>query len=160
MELYELLTQPSIFSTPARPFTELNSSADEHMLCLTADSKTIYFAGTNRKDGLGGDDVFESKFVNGKWSKPKVIESISSPRFTEVPLSVSADGKRLLIYEPDGNGKGIISYSDKTSKGWSKTKPFPASLNTSYFQSDAQMTPDGQGTVSYTHLTLPTIYSV
>ncbi len=135
-----------------RPLSTINSPADEQMLCLTADNKTMYFAATSRKDGLGGADVFMSKFANGKWSKPKLIKNICSSGFDEVPLSVSADGTRLILFEPVYNEKtdetkGMITYSDKTSKGWSKTKPFPSPLNRSYRQAGAQMTADGQGMI-------------
>lgn len=135
-----------------RPISAINSPADEHMLCLTADNKTMYFAGTSRRDGLGEDDVFMSKFANGKWSKPKLIKSICSPDYSEVPLSVSADGTRLILFEPVYNEKtdetkGMITYTDKTSKGWSKTKPFPYPFNTNYRQAGAQMTADGKGMI-------------
>gem|GEM_PF-1084976 len=150
LDLYELLTRPSDMVN-RRPITAANSSADEHMLCLTADDKTMYFAGDSRDDGIGSDDIFVSKYSNGKWSKPKVLKDICTP-YGEVPLSISADGKRLILYQPvyderTDETKGGITYSDKTSRGWSKTQPFPPPLNTSYWQADAQMTADGQGMI-------------
>ncbi len=150
LELYEILTRPSDMVN-RRPVSVVNSSADEHMLCLTADDRTLYFAGDGRADGVGSDDIFMSKFVNGKWSKPKVLKDIST-NYGEVPLSVSADGKRLILYQPiydekTDETKGGIAYSDKTSRGWSEPKPFPHPLNTNYWQADAQMTADGQGMI-------------
>jgi len=150
LELYELLTRPSDL-VAARPISAINSSADEHTLCLGADDKTIYFAGDARADGIGSDDIFVSKFSNGKWSKPKVLKEICT-NYGEVPLSVSADGKRLIMYQPvydekTDKTKGAITYTDKTSKGWAKPKPFPSPLNTNYWQADAQMTADGKGMI-------------
>ncbi len=150
LELYELLTRPSDMVN-RRPVSAANSSADEHMLCLTADDKTMYFAGDSRDDGVGSDDIFVSKFSNGKWSKPKVLKDICTP-YGEVPLSVSADGERLILYQPvyderTDQTKGGITYSDKNSRGWTEPKPFPHPLNTNYWQADAQMTADGQGMI-------------
>lgn len=56
---------------------EINSVSDEKFPFM-ADDGTLYFA-SNRADGLGGLDIYKTKFTGGKWTKPEnLIAPINS----------------------------------------------------------------------------------
>jgi len=139
-DLYELLNRPSD-KVGARTFSSINSSADEYGICLTADNKTMYFCGDERSDGMGSEDIFVSKYKNGSWSRPKLVNDLCT-KLSDAPLSVTADGTRMLVFQEGG-----IAYSDKKSKGWSKPVKFTAPINSHDWQADAQMTADGKGMI-------------
>lgn len=57
--------------------TDINSGSDEKFPFL-ADDGTLYFS-SNRAGGLGGLDVYKTKFVGGKWTTPEnLIAPINS----------------------------------------------------------------------------------
>jgi outer membrane protein OmpA-like peptidoglycan-associated protein/outer membrane protein assembly factor BamD (BamD/ComL family)/Tol biopolymer transport system component len=116
----------------------INTEGHEYAPVVTADGKTIYFCGRARKGSIGGEDIFVSKFINGVWQKPKVLQSINSPYNHEAPLAISADGIRMLLF-----ANSDIYYSDKTYTGWSIPRPFPVINRSDSWEADAYMTADG-----------------
>jgi len=61
------------WSKPKNLGPEINSAADEKYPFLHANGK-LYFS-SNRKDGLGGFDIYYSQEINGKWMKPILLKS-------------------------------------------------------------------------------------
>ncbi|MBM78355.1 MAG: hypothetical protein CL846_07720 [Crocinitomicaceae bacterium] len=122
-----------------KPEKYLNSTNDEYNPVPTLDNKELYFCGFNRKDGIGGEDIF----LFDKNSKDvSVINSLSTYDGNEAPLSISADGNTILIW--NNENKGDIYYSNKTINGWTEPVPFPAPINSDYYEGDAQLTSDGK----------------
>lgn len=116
----------------------INSDGHEYAPVITTDGKTIYFCGRGRKGNIGGEDIFVSKFRDGEWTEPELINSINSPYAHEAPLAISADGSRLLLY-----ANTDILFSDKTYTGWSIPRPFPSINRPDSWEADAFMTSDG-----------------
>ncbi len=112
-------------------------SGDEYVPILTADGKTLYFCGSDRDDNLGGEDIYVSHLVNGKWTTPKIVEKLSTEDANESPLSVSADGNTLILFK-----NGEIYSTEKTADGWSELKKFDV-LNFKDWNSDVCITADG-----------------
>ena len=133
-----------ILERPGKPLVleslgeNINTEGHEYAPVITADGKTLYFCGRGRKGNIGGEDIFMSKFEDGKWVKAELLNSINSPYAHEAPLAISADGLRLLLY-----AKTDIYYSDKTVTGWSIPRQFPAINKTDSWEADAFMTADG-----------------
>jgi len=117
---------------------KINTKGHEYAPVVTADGKTLYFCGRKREGSIGGEDIFVSKFKNGSWTKPELIEGINTPLAHEAPLAISADGNRLLLYANQD-----IYYSDKTFSGWSRARPFPAVNTEKYWEADAMTSSDG-----------------
>ncbi len=116
----------------------VNTEGHEYAPVVTADGKTLYFCGRGREGNIGGEDIFVTKFKDGNWTKPELLNSINTPYAHEAPLAISADGERLLIY-----ANTDIYYSDKIATGWSIPVPFPSVNKTNSWEADAYMTSDG-----------------
>ncbi|MFN8256645.1 MAG: OmpA family protein [Bacteroidales bacterium] len=134
--LRENLPEPNIVSISPR----INSSGDNYAPVLSADEKTIYFCGRNRKDNLGNEDIFSSAFENGEWSKPVLVKGLNRKKENEAPLAISPDNKILITYK-----KGDLWFSSANSeKGWNEPKPIN-SINTPEFtEIDATFSADGK----------------
>ncbi len=104
---------------------------------ITADNKTMFFCGENRKDNLGGEDIYVSHYRDGKWQKPHVVDDLSTIFGNEAPLSVSADGNTLLYFS-----NGDVYMSQRTKDGWSYPKEIKE-INSDWWDADAFITADG-----------------
>ncbi|MEA2041814.1 MAG: OmpA family protein [Bacteroidota bacterium] len=140
-KLTQLLKQKNTGSyKPNKLAGEVNTKGWEYAASVTADGKQLVFCGRNREGNLedGMEDIFYSKKKNGKWTKPVLVSDLSTSYMNEAPLSISADGTRMLMFS-----EGDIYYSDKTQKGWTRKKIFPQLNLYEAWEADAMMTADG-----------------
>ena len=122
-----------------KPMKYLNTTNDEYNPVPTLDNKELFFCGFNRKDGFGGEDIF---LFDKSTKAVSVISSLSTYDGNEAPLSISADGNTILIW--DNENQGDIYYSNKTVNGWTDPIPFQEPINSEYYEGDAQLTSDGK----------------
>lgn len=104
------------------PIKQINTKdGDEHSPVMAIDNTCLYFCASKRKENLspGFQDIFACQIKDGFWEKPKILENVNEVTQNEAPLSITADGKKLLLFV-DGN----IFYSDKQNDKWSKPKSF------------------------------------
>src|SRR6266542_2151045 len=71
-KIIELLKAPSQ-NLEISNIDPINTPAGEYFPVITIDGKRIYFTGSDRKDGVGGEDIFYSDLMDGKWQKPKLL---------------------------------------------------------------------------------------
>jgi len=114
----------------------------EYVPVISADDKLLYFCGRERKDNIGGEDIFVSKKIKGIWTKAKIISDLSSKFSNDAPLSISTDGTSMLLFK-----SGEILYSEKTKQGWSESIRFPEQINGGKWQADAMISSDGKALV-------------
>lgn len=124
----------------------INTSADEYKPTPTADGWRLYFTGTGRPDGYGGEDIFVSELQNGQWQSAVNLGTNLNTKSYESINAVSADGNRLIIF---GNystslGHGDLFYIDKVLDGWGAVQHFPAPINSANWDCDGFMTSDGK----------------
>lgn len=127
----------------------INTEADEYEPIPKADGSTLYFTSNDRNDSNGGEDVYFSVHVEGKFQNAENLGSGINTDKNESLNSISADGNRIILF---GNyaasyGFGDNFYADKTSKGWSEIKHFPKPINSKSFDSDAMITSDGKAII-------------
>jgi len=103
---------------------------------ITADEKYIYFCGRNRKDNIGGEDIYVANLKSG--SPAKVVSELSSASNNEAPISISTDGTSMILFK---NGK--LYNSDKTNYGWNNAIELSNEINSSIWQADANISSDG-----------------
>jgi outer membrane protein OmpA-like peptidoglycan-associated protein len=115
------------------------NGGEEYGPVISADDKLLYFCGKDRADNIGGEDIFVSKVNNGNYSSAKIVPDLSSAISHDAPLSVSADGTKIILFK-----SGKLFYSDKTGKSWSEPIEFPAMINSANWQSDAVISSDGK----------------
>lgn len=124
----------------------INTQYPEYGPVISPDGKKLYFTGRDREDGIGGEDVFVSYFVNNSWTQAKLITGNINTESNEYMNSISADGNILVLFGNYENslGRGDNFYVEKTAKGWSEIKVFPPPINSQYWDADAFLTADGQ----------------
>lgn len=137
-----LSTLSSDFSSPhqpaAFPATVNTPKGDEFAPVLTADGSTLFFAGKNRPDNIGGEDVFVAHRAGSSWGKAYIEMTLSHTYGNESPLSVSPDGNTLLLFQ-----SGTLYRADRTAQGWTKQQ-MPAQFNSSSWQSDMMLAANGR----------------
>ena len=124
----------------------INTRAGEFMPLTSTDDRSLYFTGMNRMGGQGGEDIFVSTRENGEWKRAQAIPGQINTGNHEFGTSVAADGSRLVLFasRQDGMGNGDLYYADKGKGGFSSLTPFPAPLNSEYWDCDGFLTSDGK----------------
>lgn len=126
---------------------------------VTADGKIFVYT-SRRPDNIGGkidpsieeyyDDIYISEYdnISHEWGIAKNIGFPVNTEAHDANLSITPDGKKILIYKNiTGITKsGDIYYSDFKENGeWSEPKPFGNKyINSSYFETSACLTADGK----------------
>ncbi|MDD5570690.1 MAG: tetratricopeptide repeat protein [Bacteroidales bacterium] len=123
---------------------------------LTADGKMIIFT-SRRPDTKGGgidfntgqyyDDIYYSLWDDKtqNWKPAEGLEELNTPGF-DSPLSISPDGKMIFLYKNilGVTKSGDIYYSKLSPSGkWTNPKPMTGKINSSYFESSACLSGDG-----------------
>ena len=113
---------------------------DEYSPVISADDKTLYFTGKKRPDNLGGEDIYiAQKAGNNVWGKATMMMELSHTYGNEAPVSVSADGTTLLLFQG-----GVLYQAEKSAEGWYTPQRLPGSINNSSWQADASLASNGQ----------------
>lgn len=117
----------------------INTDAGEYVPVVTADDKTMYFCGNHRLDSIGGEDIFVAYYTENGWGDTKIVKELSFPKTNDAPLSISADGTKLLLFK-----NGEIYISAKSKQGWLLPQKLPKTINSENWQGDAMITADGK----------------
>jgi Tol biopolymer transport system component len=135
----------------------INSEFDDAMPSITADGKTLIFT-SRRADTKGGgidpntgqyyDDIYMATWNDekGTWNTAESVEGDLNTAGHDACLSISPDGNTIFVYRniPKVTGSGDIYYSTKRADGkWNTPKTIGKPVNSSYFESSACLSPDG-----------------
>lgn len=86
---------------------EINSRMNEGTCTISADGKTLIFTSCQDTNSFGSCDLYISKKVGERWSKPSNIgRPINSSAWESQP-SLSADGRTLYFVSNRRGGKGL-----------------------------------------------------
>ncbi|MBX2927124.1 MAG: OmpA family protein [Saprospiraceae bacterium] len=114
-----ILQQPA-GNAALHPLEAVNTvKGNEFSPVLSPDGKTLYFAGAGRPDNINGEDVFVTHMIDGRWTKPTLVENLSGED-NFVPLSLSSDASEMLVFE-----NGLLRVSKRTKNGWSAPVEIP-----------------------------------
>ena len=115
-----------------------SSSGKEYSPIISADNKSLYFCGKQRKDNIGGEDIYVAKNSSSGWSRAKLVKELSDSNTNNAPLCVSADGNEILLFH-----NGDIFSTNKTIEGWENNLKLNSLINTKYWEGDATISSDG-----------------
>lgn len=124
----------------------VNTDVNEYLPVVSADGKTLYFCSDGKAGGLGGEDIWYcEKQGDGSWTAPKNFSSLNTSSH-EAMMSISADGNVAILF---GNyngsfGSGDLFYSVKTANGWSVPCNLGGDVNTTGWESQANLSADGK----------------
>lgn len=135
----------------------INSENDEYVPVISADESVMIFTyrGTESKGGLQNDfvqpdpygkyfeDIFQSKKVNGEWTKPLPIDSVNSNSH-DGAIALSVDGLYLFIYRDNGDDHGDIYMSNSISGDWTVPQKLKGEVNSYSWEGSCSMTADGK----------------
>lgn len=141
--LYSDLRERKNYTIDIRSLSNVNTTTgEEYSPVVSANSRSLYFCGYNRGDGVGGEDIFVSKYKNNEWDLPSVIPGLSKSESNDAIMAVSSDETKAIIFH---NGK--LAYSEKYINGWSNLTYFPDEVNNCSWNGDAMITSDGNALV-------------
>ncbi|SMC00287.1 OmpA/MotB domain protein [Hymenobacter roseosalivarius DSM 11622] len=152
------------FSTPKDIFVKnlgplINTVHSEHSPVISADDKILLFTsrgenvtgagnangkkgGNLASDGEYFEDIFEAKRIDeDEWEKPRSLSGVLNGKGHDASIQVFDNDTKMLMYRQDENGD--FFYSEKTGGDWTQPKKLNNNINTSAFESDAYITPDG-----------------
>jgi outer membrane protein OmpA-like peptidoglycan-associated protein/Tol biopolymer transport system component len=73
---------------------------------IMADGKTLIFSSA-REGGKGGYDLYESKYINGKWTNPEPLDFLNTDKDDQL-IAVPASGDILYFASTKSNSKDDI----------------------------------------------------
>jgi outer membrane protein OmpA-like peptidoglycan-associated protein len=130
---------------------EVNTHAHEAPVWINGKgTRLLLYYNKSKKPNLHKQgDVYESDFVDGKWTAPKSMKMINSS-FRETHASISDDGKTIYFttnnpkYAKHG-GMDIVKtiYNDATGK-WSEPVDIGGTINTEWDEESPFIKPDGK----------------
>lgn len=135
----------------------INSENDEYVPVISADESVMIFTyrGTESKGGLQNDfvqpdpygkyfeDIFQSKKVNGEWTKPLPIDSVNTNSH-DGAIALSVDGLYLFIYRDNGDDHGDIYMSNSINGDWTVPQKLKGEVNSYSWEGSCSMTADGK----------------
>ena len=130
----------------------INTKYSDYYPFVTKDEKTIYFT-TRRDETMGSfksldgywtSDVYFSTVVNGGWTKAKGIGVLINTSEDEECVSITPDGKHLIIYEDKEGVPSELLYSEIVAKAKTFNRPtlFNEPINTPKLELEGCYTAD------------------
>ena len=103
------------YTEPENIGEAINSENYETMPHISPFGSFMLFSGDNRPGGLGGEDIYISFFLRGKWAEPKSLGTLVNSSEYDFAPRISPDGKYLFFtsnrnIEGEGRGKQNIYF--------------------------------------------------
>ncbi len=111
-----------------------NSPYNDGTITFNADYTEAYFSRCGSNEGNATDycKIMFSKFENGKWSNPSLLNEVMIEKTNYAQPYLSADGQTLYFATDilDGFGGFDIYYSTRLKEGWDLPKNLGSTINT------------------------------
>ena len=122
--IWKSIREEKIWTDPIPLDSIINTTGNEFYPAI-ASSGNLYFTAV-RDNGIGSEDIFISRFVNGFYKEPIPLDTSINTNTFEFNAYVSPD-EDLIVFSsygrPDGNGGGDLYYSIKNGNDqWDKSK--------------------------------------
>lgn len=118
------------------------------MWSVSASEDGTLFFGSTREGGKGMSDIYQSKFVNGKYDKPQNLGHPLNTEFSEGTPVFAPDGSYFIFsgdIRKDGFGGADLSICFRKEDGtWTEAINMGAKINTSSHEPWVSISPDGK----------------
>jgi len=111
-----------------------------------AKNGNIYFF-SKRKDGIGREDIYMSRFVNGIYSKPTNLGNRINTKYDEIDPFIAPDESYIIFLRRSDEGYGGVDLyiSFKTKDGvWTESKNMGSKINSEASEFCPTVSPDGK----------------
>src|ERR1043165_7102967 len=133
------------WSTAASIGPDINTESQEFYPSV-ANNGTLYFS-SNREGGKGSLDIYRSRLVNGKYSKPENLGDEINSKYSDGDPYIAPDESFLIFVSynrPEGLGEGDLYISFNQNGHWTAAKNLGAPINSSALEFCPNMSPDGK----------------
>ncbi|MBN8703452.1 MAG: PD40 domain-containing protein [Bacteroidetes bacterium] len=129
--------------------TPINTLDNEGAPTISADGQILIFAACNRPDGAGSCDLYFSRKVGEKWTKPMNMGAPINTRNWETQPCFSSDGKTLYFVRGTVTREGIKNQDIyvcelKADGTWSTPLSLGATINSPEREESVFIHPDNQ----------------
>ena len=142
----EAMKHPVAFKPTPLP-SYINNSFVQAYPVVTADRKTLLYTVRSGQKSTDDENIFTSKWENGKWSNPVSISTTINTKYNEGASSMSADGKTIVFAScnrADGVGSCDIYISYKEGEEWSVPENMGKKVNAAGWDSEPSLSADGK----------------
>lgn len=129
-----------------RAMRYINTPYNEGAQSISPDGRYLIFTGCEREDGKGSCDLYWSKRIGDKWSKPKNFGSPVNTRYWESQPAFGSDGKTIYFSSnrPGGLGNMDLWQTTMIEEGtFSQPVNLGKTINTMQDESAPYIHPDG-----------------
>ncbi len=130
----------------------INTGYNEGAQCISPDGHYLFFTLCNTDFGSGSCDLYWSKRIGNRWSRPRNFDAPVNSKFWESQPSIAPDGKTIYFVSnrPGGLGKMDLWKTEMTEEGvFSLPVNLGATINT-----------DGDDSAPFIHADGRTLYFV
>lgn len=122
---------------------ELCTDRNETVGSISTDETILFIAGQYDRTARYSN-IYQSVFRHGQWSRPQVIEAVSS-RFHDIQPFVYQDEAMFFVSNRHGNNRNFDIYVSEYKNGaWQTPVNIGNVINTGYDEQTPFLSPDGQ----------------
>ncbi len=145
-DFYYSLWEGDAWGTRVNLGPPINTADNEGAQTISADGRQLFFTACNRPGGAGQCDIYETSFINGKWTRPAPLGAPVNTAYSEKHPSVSADGRILYFASnrPGGLGEYDIWQSVLGEEGWGRPVNLGLKVNTQAMEQSPDIHADGR----------------
>jgi outer membrane protein OmpA-like peptidoglycan-associated protein/tetratricopeptide (TPR) repeat protein len=115
---------------PAIDVPGINTLLNEGAMAIAPDGSYLIFTACDRKESLGGCDLYISFFKNGVWTKPADMGEPINSRWKETQPSISYDGKTIYFSSNrPGSIGGLDIWKSTRDDNWNFSEPVNLGLS-------------------------------
>jgi outer membrane protein OmpA-like peptidoglycan-associated protein/tetratricopeptide (TPR) repeat protein len=132
--------------TKRQAIANVNTSENEAAQSISADGKLLVFTVCNRREDYGSCDLYYSKKVNGKWTRPRNIGRPINTKNWESQPTIAPNSDAIYFVRGGARGQGdknIFVTKLQVDGTWGEPQKVEE-LNTPYNESSPSLHPDGK----------------
>lgn len=124
----------------------VNSLDSDFGPIVTADGLALYFT-SDREGGYGGQDIWVSRWANGKWGTPTNLGELVNTKYNEGPDTFSVDERTMYFTKCDREGEPgtcdiYTAAFDEATKTWGNVQNMGKNINSRFNDANASISYD------------------